>query len=93
MIASEPLHHFVDNYLSALYESNPTSATFDGVHLFDDLLEDYSRPAIDAQVQTLAGLARRLASISGDSLTPIERIERPMIAAHIQGRLHDVRNP
>jgi len=90
MIASEPLHHFVDNYLAALYESNPTGATFDGVHLFDDLLEDYSRPAIESQIQTLAGLARRLASISPDSLTPVERIERPMIAAHIQGRLHDL---
>jgi len=90
MIASEPLHHFVDNYLAALYESNPTAATFDGVHLFDDLLEDYSRPAIESQIQTLAGLARRLASISTDSLTPVERIERPMIAAHIQGRLHDL---
>ena len=90
MIASEPLHHFVDNYLSAQYESNPTLATFDGVHLFDDLLEDYSRPSIETQIQTLAGHARRLASISADSLTPIERVERPMIAAHIQGRLHEL---
>ena len=90
MIASEPLHHFVDSYLTALYESNPTAATFDGVHLFDDHLEDLSRGSIEAQVQTLAGLARRLASISNDSLTPVERIERPMIAAHIQGRIHDL---
>ena len=42
MIASEPLHHFVDDYLSSLYETNPTAATFDGVHLFDDLLENLS---------------------------------------------------
>ena len=90
MIASEPLHHFVDDYLSALYETNPTAATFDGVHLFDDLLEDFSRGAIESQIQTLAGLARRLASISTDSLTRVERIERPMIAAHIQGRIHDL---
>jgi uncharacterized protein (DUF885 family) len=90
MIASDPLPHFVDSYLAALYESNPTQATFDGVHLFDDHLEDLSRPAVEAQIQTLAGLARRLASISNDSLTPVERIERPMIAAHIQGRIHDL---
>ena len=90
MIASEPLHHFVDDYVSFLHESNPTAATFDGVHQFDDLLEDFSRPALDAQAQTLGGFARRLAAVSNDSLTPIERIERPMVAAHIQARLHDM---
>jgi uncharacterized protein (DUF885 family) len=90
MIASEPLHLFVDDYLSYLYESNPTAATFDGIHLYDDLLEDLSRNAVDAQVQALAGMARRLAAISTDSLTAVERIERPMVAAHIQGRLHEL---
>jgi uncharacterized protein (DUF885 family) len=35
-------------------------------------------------------MARRLAAISTDSLTAVERIERPMIAAHIQGRLHEL---
>jgi uncharacterized protein (DUF885 family) len=90
MIASEPLHLFVDDYLSYLYESNPSAATFDGIHLYDDLIEDFGRNAVDAQVQALAGMARRLAAISTDSLTAVERIERPMIAAHIQGRLHEL---
>jgi len=90
MIASEPLHLFVDDYLSYLYESNPSAATFDGIHLYDDLIEDFGRNAVDAQVHALAGMARRLAAISTDSLTAVERIERPMIAAHIQGRLHEL---
>ena len=37
-------------------KSTRPTATFDGVHLHDDLLEDFSRPAIDAQVRD----ARRL---------------------------------
>ena len=41
----------------------PTNATFDGVHLHDDLLEDLSRQAIDAQIRDLGGFARRLAAI------------------------------
>jgi uncharacterized protein (DUF885 family) len=90
MIASEPLHHFVDDYLHSLHESNPTAATLDGVHLFDDLLDDFSRTSIDSQIQALSGFARRLASISNNSLTAIERIERPMVAAHIQSKLHDL---
>ena len=90
MIASEPLHHFVDDYLSYLYETNPSSATFDGVHIHDDLLENLDRAAVDAQVQALSGLARRLAAISTDSLAGDERVERPMVAAHIQARLHEL---
>jgi hypothetical protein len=90
MIASEPLHHFVDDYLSFLYETSPSSATFDGVHLHDDLLENFERGAVEREVQALAGLARRLAAISTDSLTGVERVERPWLAAHIQGRLHEL---
>ena len=45
MYSAEPLPHFVDEYLSYLYEAHPTNATFDGVHLHDDLLEDLSRQA------------------------------------------------
>ena len=90
MIASEPLHHFVDDYLSFLYETNPSAATLDGVHLHDDLLENFERGAIEREVQGLAGLARRLAAISTDSLTAVERVERPWIAAHIQGRIHEL---
>ena len=40
-----------------LYEINPTTATFDGVHVHDDLLEDFGRQAVDAQVRTLGGFA------------------------------------
>ncbi len=43
MYSAEPLPHFVDEYLAYLYEAHPTHATFDGVHLHDDLLEDLSR--------------------------------------------------
>jgi uncharacterized protein (DUF885 family) len=90
MTASEPLHHFVDDYLSYLHETNPSAATFDGVHAYDDLLENFDRAAMEADIQALSGMARRLAAISTDSLTGIERVERPMVAAHIQGRLHEL---
>ena len=90
MIASEPLCHFVDDYLSYLHETWPTHATADGIHQHDDLLEDFSRAAIDSQVQHLSAFARRLASMNNDSLTRVERIERPWVSATIRGRLHEL---
>jgi uncharacterized protein (DUF885 family) len=90
MYSAEPLPHFVDEYLSYLYEVHPTSATFDGVHLHDDLLEDWSRQAIEAQIRDLGGFARRLAAIDPARLTNTERLERPALDASIRGRLFDL---
>ncbi len=95
MYPSEPLPHFVEDYLAYLHEAQPTSATFDGVHTQDDLLEDASRSAIEAQVRELGGFARRLGLIGPATLTRVERIEHPMLDAHIRARLHaleDVRD-
>jgi uncharacterized protein (DUF885 family) len=90
MYSAEPLPHFIDEYLSYLYEAHPTNATFDGVHLHDDLLEDLSRQAIDGQVRDLGGLARRLAAIDPNRLTDVERLERPVLEANLRGRLFEL---
>jgi uncharacterized protein (DUF885 family) len=90
MYSAEPLPHFVDEYLSYLYEAHPTSATFDGVHLHDDLLEDWGRQAIDGQIRDLGGFARRLAAIDPARLTDTERLERPALDASIRARLFDL---
>ena len=90
MYSAEPLPHFVDEYLAYLYEVHPTNATFDGVHLHDDLIEDLGRPAIDAQVRELGAFARRLAAIDPNRLTATERLERPAIEANIRSRLFEL---
>jgi uncharacterized protein (DUF885 family) len=90
MFSAEPLPHFVDEFLAWLHEVHPTSATFDGVHLHDDLLEDFSRSAIEAQARDLGGFARRLAAIDPARLTDIERLERPAIEAHIRARVFEL---
>jgi uncharacterized protein (DUF885 family) len=90
MYSAEPLPHFVDEYLAWLHETHPTNATFDGVHLHDDLLEDLSRAAIDAQIRDLGGFARRLAAIDPSRLTDAERLERPALDANIRARLFEL---
>ena len=90
MYSSEPLPHFVDDYLAYLHEVHPTTATFDGVHTYDDLIEDYSRSAIDTHLRELGSFGRRLDAINPDTLSPSEKIERPMLESHIRGRLYDL---
>src|SRR5678815_2491905 len=90
MIASEPLPHFVDDLLGYLHEAHPTHATLDGVHTHDDLLEDLSRTAIEAETRTLAGYLRRLEEITTENLPLIERLEHRMLSSSLRGRMFEL---
>jgi uncharacterized protein (DUF885 family) len=90
MYSSEPLPHFVEHYLAYLREISPTHAFFDGVHTHDDLLEDFSRSAVDAHLRELGNFARRLAAINPDTLSPTQQVERPVVEAHVRARIHDL---
>jgi uncharacterized protein (DUF885 family) len=90
MYASEPFPHFVDDYLAYLYEVLPSQAGLDGVHLHDDLLEDLSRPGIEAHVRALSGFSRRLNQIDPALLAPGDQVDHPIVAANIEGRMHDL---
>ena len=86
MHAAEPLPHFVDDYLGFLYEVHPSGATMDGIHVHDDLLEDYRRIAIDAHASALAGFARRLDSIPPTHLNVREQVEHQIVGSNIRAR-------
>jgi uncharacterized protein (DUF885 family) len=90
MHGSEPLPHFVDDLIGYLHEVHPTLATLDGVHTHDDLLEDFSRQAIEAESHALAGYLRRLNEIRPDGLTGVERLEHRMLAANVRGRMFEL---
>lgn len=90
MHSAEPLPRFVDEYLAWLHETHPTSATFDGVHAHDDLLEDLSRATIDAHIRELGNFGRRLAAIDPERLAPGERLDHPVAEGSIRARLYEL---
>jgi uncharacterized protein (DUF885 family) len=90
MIASEPLPHLVEDLLDYLYETHPTYATLDGVHVHDDLLEDLSRQAVEAEIHALTGYLRRLDEIRPDTLTSVERLEHRALISNVKGRIFEL---
>ena len=88
--ASELLTHFVDEYTSFVYETFPTEAGADGVHGYDDLLEDFGRSAIDGTVRQLGGWARRLDGINPSGLTQEEKLDRRLLGDSIRSRLYSL---
>ena len=90
MYSAEPLQHFVTHYLDWLHETHPTPATFDGVHAYDDHLEDLSRAGIDEAVRRLNDFGRRLAAINPASMTADEQLDRPWLELSIKARTYDL---
>ncbi len=90
MYPSEPFPHFVDDYLAYLYEVLPSQASVDGVHLHDDLLEDFNRSSIEAHLRALSGFGRRLQQIDRALLPPPEQVEHRIVAATIDARMHEI---
>ena len=90
MPATEPLSHLVDQYRDFLHENSPTAASADGVHTYDDRIEDLSRVAIDNEIQELGGFVRRLDRVSTRSLTAEEQLDRRLLADQIRGRLFEL---
>ncbi len=86
----EPLPHFVDDLLGYLHETHATYATLDGVHTYDDLIEDLSRSAIEGQAHALAGYLRRLNEIPAERLTEVEGLEHRMLASHVRARMFEL---
>ena len=90
MHPSEPFPHAVDDYLAYLHEVLPSQASLDGVHLHDDLLEDFSRSAIETHLRALSGFGRRLRQIDPAFLPPGEQVEHRIVASNIDARMHDL---
>ena len=86
---AEPFQHFIDDYLAYLYEAHPTSATLDGNHVHDDLLDDLSRTAVESHLGGLAGFARRLDAIPVAPLSTVEQVEHRCVKANIDSRQFD----
>ncbi len=90
MRSAETLPHFAADYLGWRHEAQPTHATFDGIHLHDDLLEDFTRAALDRQVRDLNGFARRLAAMSVEVMSAEERADHEALTASVQSRLFEL---
>lgn len=90
MRSAESLPHFAADYLAWRHEAQPTHATFDGVHLHDDLLEDFSRAALDRQVRDLNGFARRLAAMSVEAMIVADRADHDALTSSVQARLFEL---
>lgn len=70
---SERLARVVDEYLTALFETYPTTAASLGLHEFDGRVPDFREPARADRLAHLTSLASRQREIPGESLDAEDR--------------------
>src|SRR6202034_3217034 len=77
-----------DDYFDHFYfPSNPTTATADGVHRYDDRLEDYGRAEVDRQVKALQGYERRVQAVNAAGLSERVRGDAELLLSNIRSNL------
>jgi uncharacterized protein (DUF885 family) len=80
----------VDEYLDQFARRHPSIAAGNGLHAHDGELEDFSAPAIAAEIDWLRGFRRRIDAVDPVALTPDERVDRRILQGVIDGWLLDL---
>lgn len=77
--APERFDVFVDAFLDHFARRHPSIAAGNGIHVYDDRLEDFSAAAVAAEVEEWKALRARLLAIPLTGLTPDERVDHRIV--------------
>jgi len=77
-----------DDYFDSFYfPTNPTTATTDGIHRYDERLEIYTRSGINAQIKTLKAYETRFAAVKPATLSEQLAGDRELLLSNIRSSL------
>lgn len=75
---------WLDDFFAWYYRRNPVSATFIGVHAYDDRLPDYAPEATTAAAADIDALLQRYAALPAEPLTLAERLDSAVAVAALE---------
>ncbi len=79
----------VDNWLDAFARRHPAIAAGNGLHAYDDRMEDFSAGAMAREVTALKRERKSIAAFSAASLSADERVDQRILVGIIDGWLLD----
>lgn len=85
--ADTPFAGFVDEYYKASFAHEPSSATYAGIHDYDDKLADLSAASIARRVTTLKQQHERLAKLRAGTLSADDAIDAEILDRAIRAEL------
>jgi hypothetical protein len=76
--------------LAETWRFHPVHATYKGIHEYDSLLADYSKPALDRRAKKITAWLAVLEKIDSLSLTNDEWIDHTLLRIHIDAQLFNI---
>jgi uncharacterized protein (DUF885 family) len=77
----------VDDLLEDYFQRNPTTATYLGIHTYDDKLEDLSREGIDAQTAALRAFRDKVSVVDPKTLSLPNQLDREQLILALDSQL------
>lgn len=83
----QKFRQLVDEFLEGFYQAHPVWATSIGVHKYDDLIDDYSVEAIQAEIMRLRFIAEKMESIDTLRLSATNKLDYKVLENEIDSQL------
>jgi hypothetical protein len=84
IVSAPTFDAWLDEFFAAYYRQNPVSATFIGVHEFDDRLPDLTPRGREQRRVETESLLRRLRSLPEEPLSAAQRIDCTLAEGHLE---------
>ncbi|HXY34485.1 MAG TPA: DUF885 family protein, partial [Planctomycetaceae bacterium] len=82
-----PFAVFVDDYFNAAFDARPSMGTAQGLHQYDDRLEDNSAAAVAKRIEVEKTFQTRLDKLRAGTLTEDEAIDAEILDGRIKAEL------
>src|SRR6266404_3317391 len=83
----EKFDKLTQDFLKGYFMASPIGATYIGVHDYDNVLDDVSAAAVDAEVKRLSTFKQNLASINAKALSKAKNIDQRILVENIDESL------
>ncbi len=87
VLSGNKLQDIIEQYMQALFESNPITASYLGLHQYDGRVTDVSREALAARVVALKEIREQLAGLSGEDEDRENQFDRKLLVRSIEQEL------
>ena len=86
-ISNSDFNQLVDQYFDGLNKFYPSNATYQGIHDFDNLLEDYSQESVARRVKFFKEFEQKFTAIDSPKLNSSDASDREIVLSNIKSSL------
>jgi uncharacterized protein (DUF885 family) len=83
----QKFQQLAEEFLEGFYQAHPVWATYIGMHKYDDMIDDYSLQAIQAEIMRLRFMADKMKSVDTLKLSVTNKVDYKILENEINSQL------